>query len=285
MDAIYRLREGDDKAYLLRIADNRNSVVDLQIAVLDYIARTDRDLAVPKVRRVSDGGALFAPNAEGEALLAAFATSFLPGRPLAVAASPTASRGLVFAQLARLNRALDGFSHPAARRQLLWDVSNADRALPMTNSIPDAMLRGLARGAIEDWTRWAAPALPHLPRQVIHNDFNPSNLLVGDDGALTGIIDFGDVLEAPRICDLATAIAYQEPEAGLPALISQALADYCRHVELRADEITVLPLLVRARAAMVAAIAHWRAASQPDNREYLLRNVPLASRLLQAAAS
>src|SRR3546814_139632 len=145
-------------------------------------------------------------------------------------------------------------------------------------------MRRLTRQAIDDWVSVAAPALPHCRRQVIHNDFNPSNILVNEDGSITGIIDFGDAIDAPLICDLATAIAYQEPEDGFDALLTATVDAYGHHYPLAEDEIAILPVLVSARAAMVVTITHWRAAQNPGNRDYLLRNTPLASRLLKAAA-
>src|SRR3546814_16314237 len=80
-------------------------------------------------------------------------------------------------------------------------------------------MRRLTRQAIDDWVSVAAPALPHCRRQVIHNDFNPSNILVNEDGSINGIIDFGDAIDATLICDIAKAIPYQEPAAGIDSLL------------------------------------------------------------------
>ena len=37
--------------------------------------------------------------------------------------------------------------------------------------------------------------LASLPRQVIHNDANPENVLVNTKGVVSGFIDFGDAFE------------------------------------------------------------------------------------------
>lgn len=163
-------------------------------------------------------------------------------------------------------------------------MSHASQAALLTSAIPSAPMRNLAEGAFEDWRALAAPRLGKLRRQVIHNDFNPSNILAAEDGTITGIIDFGDVIDAPLICDLATAIAYREPQHGFDALVATAVAAYGRNIPLLEEEVAILPILVRARAAMVIAITHWRAEQDPRNRDYLLRNAPLASRLLASAA-
>ncbi|WP_163066531.1 phosphotransferase, partial [Acinetobacter baumannii] len=54
--------------------------------------------------------------------------------------------------------------------------------------------------------------------QVVHNDFNPHNVLAGatDDDEIAGVIDFGDMVRSPLIQDLATACAYQLTPDGHP---------------------------------------------------------------------
>lgn len=280
-DAVFRMSQTNGD-YLLRLTDDR-SVADLQVAILDHIAVVP-GLPVPKVRPSLTGAAIIeAPSVDG-ATSTAFVTSFLPGKPLAAFAPSSKMRGAVFGLLNRLDRSLEGFIHAGAKRSILWDVSRAGQVAPLLEAVPDLTLRALASQAIADWTDLAAPLLQRLPRQVIHNDFNPSNILVAEDGEISGVIDFGDVIEAPRVCDLATAIAYQQPADGFDALIAEAVAAYGRERPLGEVELTILPSLVRARAAMVVAITHMRAARHPDNQAYFLRNAPLAANLLAAAA-
>lgn len=279
VDAIYRVDEADGERVLLRITDA--SAAALQCAVLRHIAGSDPRLPVPRMRETTAGeDIVLFQTAKGEDK-AVFATSFLSGTAQARAAVPAAPTK-VFGTLARLDRALAGLSHPGARRALLWDVSRADQIVPLLSAIGDHDLRARAERAIDNWRSLVVPALPGLRRQAIHNDFNPSNILVDDSGAIVGIIDFGDVIEAPLICDLATAIAYQEPQGALDRLIADAAADYAAVLPLTDDEIALLAPLARARAAMVAAITHWRAAKAPANRDYLLRNAPRAARILTA---
>lgn len=284
LDAIFRMTDADDgRDYLFRIADNSEDIMDLQAAALTHIAQAIPGLPVPHVRNTLSGEACAPVSGDGSNF-AAFATSFLSGIPLAKVISLPSTRHSIFEQLALLDQALSSFSHPRVKRNLLWDVSNADQAKQLIEFIPDADVRSLAGEALDDWTSIAAPALPHLRRQTIHNDFNPSNILVDNEGIITGIIDFGDIIEAPLVCDLATAIAYQEPDQGFQALLDTAVAAFNRHFPLTSDELSILPILVRARAAMVVAITHWRASQNPDNSVYFLRNVPLASRVLASAA-
>ena len=49
--------------------------------------------------------------------------------------------------------------------------------------------------------------MPALPHSLIHGDANDENVLV-DRGRVTGLIDFGDCLRNPTVCDLAIALTY-----------------------------------------------------------------------------
>ena len=283
-DAVFRISESTGFDYLLRIVDNSTGLASLQAAVLEHIEAIAPTLPVPQVRKCVKGSPLVDVYAGKGERHAAFATTFLPGQPLATLLTTPSMRVSLFDHLAILDKSLQGFSHPAAKRTLLWDVSHADQVTTLIEAISDVALRQPAQSALDDWGAVAAPVLANLRRQVIHNDINPSNVLVSGSGEITGIIDFGDVLEAPLVCEIATAIAYQEPADDFDRLLAEAIHAYGHRCPLTDQELAVLPTLVRARAAMVIVIAHWRAAQNPTNRDYLLRNVPLASRVLKSAA-
>ena len=62
------------------------------------------------------------------------------------------------------------------------------------------------------------PLLENLPRGarpacLVHGDFYVRHLLVDDQAALTGIIDWGDVHRGDPACDLMIALSFLPPEA------------------------------------------------------------------------
>jgi Ser/Thr protein kinase RdoA (MazF antagonist) len=119
--------------------------------------------------------------------------------------------------------------------------------------------------------------MANLPRQVIHNDVNPYNVLVDKtNGEITGIIDFGDLILAPRINDLAIALSYHVGKADGARLVRAGLAGFRRHVQLTEAEMACLGTLVRIRLAMTVAITEWRSALRPDHAAYIKRNQPAA---------
>ena len=140
--------------------------------------------------------------------------TWLEGHPWADAPGDLASLGRT---VARVDRALAGFEHAGMRRHHPWDLRNA----------PDLGIE--------------VPALDHLPHQVIHNDANEHNVLVADDGAVTGLIDFGDVVWTARVCGLAVAGAYAMQGRPDPArAVVPVVRGYHEITPLRPDELAVL---------------------------------------------
>src|SRR5690606_13212240 len=113
----------------------------------------------------------------------------------AATAGPDLHRGIGIL-LARLTKALRGFFHPAAGHMLQWDIKWAGRLRPMLESVEDSGLRLRLTALLDRFDAEIAPRLPHLRTQIVHNDFNPHNLVVDAPEAtrLTGIIDFGDMV-------------------------------------------------------------------------------------------
>ena len=124
-----------------------------------------------------------------------------------------------------------------------------------------------------------APALPHLRTQVIHNDLNAHNVVVdpADPARVTGVLDFGDMIRSPLVCDIAVAASYQVAQADGPlGGAADYLAGYHAVSPLAAEEIELLADFVMTRMMIAVLISTWRAELYPENRDYILRNAPAA---------
>jgi hypothetical protein len=133
---------------------------------------------------------------------------FLPGTRAADQPFSDRERLSAATKLAQLDLVLARFAAPVPKVDILWNIAEADRVLPLMPSVDDDGDRILVDRALDRWQA-VASRLGGLRSQVIHNDLNRHNMLTAQDGEVVGIIDFGDALEAPLICDLATAISYQ----------------------------------------------------------------------------
>ncbi|MBP0496409.1 phosphotransferase [Pararoseomonas indoligenes] len=272
-DRNFRLDRADAPPLLVKLAhpDENPAITGFQTAALLHLEGTAPDVPLPRMLRARDGTTERAhPAADGRACLLRVLT-YLPGRPVA---PPVPARALGDLT-ARLDAALAGFSHPADRRRLLWDIREAPSLRELLPDVADLGLRALAEAALDRFEDGPAAVLAALPMQVIHNDLNPHNVLADEGGSLAGIIDFGDMVRAPLLQEVATACAYlvqpgEAPLAGPAAF----LAGYRAVLPLPGDQIALLPALIATRMAVTVLISHWRARRQPENAPYILRNMP-----------
>lgn len=245
-------------------------VPEAQVAALLHLERADDALPVPRVVPASDGRAMIDVPVDGT-WHAAWTVSFLAGSAMSDNGVDVALAREFGATLARLDDALLGFTHRGIDdRQLLWDIRRAPELAALQEHIPDATLRDTVA---ETFATFADEALPHfssLPAQVIHNDANPSNVLIDSTQRITGVIDFGDMLHLPRIVEPAVAASYLRTDGDDPlALIGAMLSGYHERLPLLARELALLPLLIRTRLATTVAILHWRHSLRDAGDAYL----------------
>jgi len=281
-DLNYRLESPADGArYMLKVSHPAESplVADFQTQALLHIAGTDPGLPVQRIVPTVNGASSFVANpGDGQPRVVRL-FSYLPGLPMPDAPRSTAQRVHLARTLARLDLALQGFDHPAGALELPWDVQRADSVRGLLVHIADPQRRALAEHALDRFERLAKPLLSTLRAQPIHNDFNIYNVLVDPDDTdrIAGVLDFGDMVRAPLIDDLAVAASYQLGAEGDPlADIVPFVAAYHAVLPLQPTEVDLLFTLMTARLTMVVAISGWRAARYPENAAYVLRNNPLS---------
>ncbi|MCF4164687.1 phosphotransferase [Zavarzinia compransoris] len=282
------LRAEDGGAHILKIANPAEdaAVTDLQVALLRHVEAADPDLPLSRMVPAKNGAFTLRLDLDGVTATVRVLT-YLEGEPLHRAPPSPAQARAIGRTLGRLDRALADFGHPAARRELLWDAGRLERVRPLTDHIPDPDARGLVHRVLDRFEDLVVPRRDGLRAQVIHNDLNPHNVLTvpGRAAEVAGIIDVGDALFGALIGDVGTALAYQLDGGDDPfARAGAFLAGFSEIMPLRPEEMEVLPVLIAARLTLTVTIGQWRAAREPDNRDYILRNYPGALRGLERLA-
>ncbi|MDB5526639.1 MAG: hypothetical protein JWM58_4402 [Rhizobium sp.] len=276
-DTNFHLLLDDGRGYVLKIANAAEppEITNFQTEALLHIERTDPSLPVPRVQHMLDGRTeISLPMKDGTVSVVRL-LSFLEGEPLHRTPTGTLQRRNIGRCLASLGLVLRNFDHGAADHDLLWDIKNAARLRSLLPSIIDSDLRQLAEKHLDMFNRELAPVLPTLRSQVIHNDFNPHNVLVDGDrpDTITGILDFGDMVWTPLILDVAIAASYLTSVGSSPLEnVSEFLAAYHEVSPLERQEIDILFDLIVTRLVTTVAITNWRAARYPENSAYILRN-------------
>ncbi|MGJ7558699.1 phosphotransferase [Variovorax sp. RB3P1] len=275
------LESADGVRYVFKISNPSEpvSLVDFQIAAIEHIARTSPSQPVPRVVRMLDGRARgTVAVADGTPTTVRMLT-YLEGIQIRETPRTAAQRIAMGRGLAELNLALRDFTHPAATHDLLWNVSAAHRLTVQLDTLVEGPRRALARSFMARFTAHVLPRLASLRAQVIHNDYHLYNVLVAPDNParITGIIDFGDMLHAPLVGEVATAAAFHMSGSADPFEGPAQFVDaYQAVLPLTEPEQDVVADLMATRHLITALISEWRALRYPENRAYILRHNPAA---------
>jgi 4-aminobutyrate aminotransferase-like enzyme/Ser/Thr protein kinase RdoA (MazF antagonist) len=173
---------------------------------------------------------------------------------------------------ARLCLALRSFFHPAAGRELLWNIRATPRLRPLLEEIADRERRQLVVRALERYEARVLPEWERLRAQVVHGDFNLDNLLLDEQGRVAGILDFGDCCHSALAADVAVALASflrGRPLEDVFRTARIALDGFSSRLPLEPLELDLLGDLVAARLAAIVSISAWRTRRFPENAGYI----------------
>jgi hydroxylysine kinase len=271
-DQNFRLRANDGSEWVLKIANSAEdmALLDMQTRALLHIDQVDPSLPVPRVKATPDGAFFHEIEGSDGRRSIARVLSFLPGQLLDEATLHPALARDVGAMAARLARALRGFVHPAGRHELLWDLSQAPGLRVRTHHIEDPGRRRVVEEVLDHFEVDVLPRLEQLRAQVIHNDVSGMNTLV-DGSRVVGVIDFGDLIHAPLVCDLAVPISELMVEHPDPiSIAAEITAGYHAVTALEDEELRLVFDLTATRCAMSIAVANWRVCDHPENSDYIL---------------
>lgn len=195
--------------------------------------------------------------------------NYLPGIPL-VDFRPH-SRDLIQdigQQSGCLTRALQSFDHPEKRLDYRWNIRNMLALVAFADDMPDDR-RSIILRITERYQKNVLPCLDRLRHSFIYNDANDHNILVqleGMTGRVSGFIDFGDMVYAPTIAELAVMLAYIMMDKKHPLDVASTLIQaYHSEFPLTEDEIAMLYSLVLARLCMSVCISWYQQKQEPDN--------------------
>jgi Ser/Thr protein kinase RdoA (MazF antagonist) len=270
-DQNFRFETADGQRFVVKIANSAEpfDITDFQVQALRHLEERGCAVAVPLVvtTRRDEVMTTIGAGADRHRLRV---VSYVPGLPLE-GRSP--DRALTFDMgrgLAQIDLALQGFTHPGGSQLLLWDMQRAAELRPLVKHVPDAV-NALVGDCIDIFEERVAPQFGGLRTQVIHNDLNPGNVLVTDSepAVLAGVIDFGDMLRAPLVIDVAIAASYLRATDDNLEALRAFVAGFESQLPLDGDERSLLYDLIRTRLAATITILYWRVAIRPANDPYL----------------
>jgi Ser/Thr protein kinase RdoA (MazF antagonist) len=259
-DDNFRLITADKRAFVLKVMHPARelSFVDMQARALEHLAKQLPQRLLPRVIPTSDGKPFTtkrAPNGESRII---WLLSYVDGATLAQA-NPHSAELLesVGQLLGEMDSALAGFDHPAAHRELRWDLARAAWIAGSLDAIENDQRLRLLKNFLALYELEVVPTLPHLRRGVIYGDANDHNVLVAEPWPqprrAKAVIDFGDMHHTITVSELAIAAAYAilGKDDILPAAAA-VISGYHRAYPLQEAEIKILALRISRRVRLSA---------------------------------
>ena len=270
-DLNFRVAGGDQGDFVLKISNTLEeaALIEAQVQALQFLARTAPDLPLPRVLLGKAGHSVVTLRGKDGASHTCFALSWLPGSVASDAGlQPTDFRD-IGRMIARVEQGMRGFFHPAlGGRGLLWDVRELPQLAGKTH-----YLGGHQAWADRFIARFAADILPRLEKlqaQVIHGDIHGHNLVLGPDRAISGVIDFGDMVHGPRILNLTNAMGdFLHDGPDTLAIWSALVEGYAGQRRIEAEEVELLVDLTLARLLVTLLITVTRAEEAGDQVDYI----------------
>ncbi len=274
--------QGDAAGFVLKVMHpaRERSFIDMQCRALQHLAQRAPQLRLPRVRLDNNGQPFTTIAAPDGSERLVWLLTYVPGAMLVNARPHSAELLQSFGEfLGAMDAALAAFEHPAARRELKWDLTRASWIRQHLHLIRDVSRRALVEKFLALYEAEVVPVLPQLRRSVVYGDANDYNVLVGAPlpvpRKVISVIDFGDMHETVTVSEIAIAAAYAilGKENPLPAA-AEVVAGYHRAFPLMQGELEILYALIGMRLAVSVVNSAQRASVKPDDSYVTVSEAP-----------
>jgi len=278
LDFNFRITDGSRK-FVLKISrpDVTPGYMQFQQALLDHIAASAVTLQCPAAVPSADGRFICEITDDAGNLRLVRLLSWIDGRLWSMV-NPVTDRLLTSLgrQAGLVTKALQGFDHDMARRNLVWDVARADWTCEHLYLFTQEQQK-IIGFFHKKFIRIQEP-YQHLRKSVVHSDVNDNNVVVTRDlrrPEVAAIIDYGDAVHTQTINDLAVAVAYAV--MGKPDVLGAALfvvKGYHRTFALEEQELGMLYILAAMRLVISVTQSALNRKKEPDNTYLLVSEKP-----------
>src|SRR5579859_1717151 len=281
-DDNFRLSLEDGREFVLKVMHpaRERSFIELQCAALQHLAQNAPQLTLPRVCATPGGDSFSSARVAENGERFVWLLTYLPGTVFAkVRPHDSGLLGELGKFLGQLDAALANFSHPAAHREIKWDLARASWIRGHLGHISGAKRRALVEKFLDLYESEVVPALPSLRRSVTYGDANDYNVLVSppwpQPRRIAGLVDFGDMHYSVTVADLAIAAAYAMLGKDNPlAAAACVAAGYHAAMPLAESALAVLfPLIAMRLAVSVTNSAH-RKSLVPDDPYVTVSEAP-----------
>jgi 4-aminobutyrate aminotransferase-like enzyme/Ser/Thr protein kinase RdoA (MazF antagonist) len=281
-DDNFHLIAADGAQFVLKVMHpaRERSFIDLQCRALVHLAKHAAGVVLPRV--------IPTPRGELQTELAAadgtkrlvWLLTFVPGTVLAKVCPHSEELLKSLGRLlATIDSGLQKFSHPAAQRELKWDLSAAGWIKEHLDEIASPSRRLLVEKFLTLYDSEIVPWLGSFRRSVIYGDANDYNVLVSDAWTLprkaVSVIDFGDMHYGMTVSEVAIAAAYAMlGKRDVLQAAASVIAGYHAVFPLQEVEIAALYNLIGMRLAVSVTNSARRKTIKSDDAYVTVSEAP-----------
>ena len=167
--------------------------------------------------------------------------------------------------LGNLSKELQNLNHPNAFRKFEWDPSNITWIKKEINFFKGNKKKIISTN-LEEYNYFIKKNLKNLRFSLTHGDANNYNLVVKNN-LVSGLLDYGDMIYAPTINDLAVCLAYAlMKKEDLYSTLKNIVINYHKIFPITFYEIFSLMTLVKARLTITVVMAEKQRKKFPNNK-------------------
>ena len=167
--------------------------------------------------------------------------------------------------LGLLSKSLVNFEHNAAHREFIWNSINIEWIKNDIGLFSDKSKIDVINMVIDSYNNNIKPMLKNFRYSIIHGDANNYNV-VSLDNKIVGLLDYGDSIYAPTVCELTVALAYS-------LMNSSNIIDKCCYMvesfqsefPLNKIEIEAISSLIASRLLISVTMAAKQKKKYPNN--------------------
>jgi len=212
VDFNFRIKIENGEGFILKISRPNEDLkyLDFYQKMLQYVKKNDSNLIAPQVIKDDKGNSISKITDEFSNIRKVRLLTWITGRNWDnVDPQLDSLRFSLGEQCGLLTKALQGFEHPAATREFVWDIVQSlwtkDHIHLFNEQEKEIVIhfQNLFEVNFGDFKK--------LRKAVVHNDANENNIIVSQDlinPQVKAIIDYGDAVHTQVINDLAVACAY-----------------------------------------------------------------------------
>jgi 4-aminobutyrate aminotransferase-like enzyme/Ser/Thr protein kinase RdoA (MazF antagonist) len=281
-DDNFHLTSAEGREFVLKIMHpaREQSFVEMQCQALQHLAKRAPQLTLPRVCATPSGDTFTVATLPDGTERLLWLLTYIPGPVLAKVNphGPELLRSLG-KFLGEMDAALTDFSHPAAHRELKWDLGRAGWIRDYLKHIEDSARCALVERFLALYESDVVPALKSLRHSVVYGDANDYNVLVSlpwpQPRKVISVIDFGDMHSGLTVSEVAIAAAYAMLGKKDPlSAVSAVVGGYHSVFPLSEQEISHLYALIAMRLAVSVTNSAHRKSLVSDDPYVMISEAP-----------